>query len=579
MRFGLLELICACSVTALAAQTPVPLPPRDARPPTSTAPTTGDARVFGRVLDAETGRPVRGAFVVAVPQRRADGTVVTNVRVPEALPTATRTNADGRFALGDLAPGEYIVSARRSGYVQQQYGQASPGTPGRNVVVAAGAVAGPLDFPLVRSAVISGRVLDANGLPAAHVTVRVSRLRGARHAARLRPETVATTDDLGEFRAHGLTPGAYVVAAEPVRPSGPPGAFVATPERDLVPTFAPSVTMVHEAQVFRVGPGDEAEAHVQLIEAAVATITGRVVDSRGTPLSDGFVGLLARDDHLHATGGVVPLSRDGAFRWSGVPPGAYTLTVSPRVDPGRAEAPAAQLARAESGRLDLDVAGDVTDVLVRTQPGTIVRGRLVVDGDASRLRGRDVRVQAASIGPAGRVSMQVSAAVRPDLTFELAGVHGPALLRLGNAPEVWWTRTVRVGRVDATDGFDFGAGRTIVGVEIVVSTKGSGLRGRVRTAGQASPPDAVVIGFDEDARRWGRQVVANTFMVRPTEDGAWAVDRLRPGTYQLVAVPAAQASDGDLEDPEFLRSLVPRARTVAVGEGETPEVDIVVDRP
>ena len=105
------------------------------------------------------------------------------------------------------------------------------------------------------------------------------------------------------------------------------------------------------------------------------------------------------------------------------------------------------------------------------------------------------------------------------------------------------------------------------------------MRGHVRTAGPSPPVDAVVIGFDDDPRRWGRQMIASTFMVRPTEDGAWAIDRLRPGTYRLIAVPAARAGDEDLDDPEFLRSLAPQARSVVVAEGDTAEVDLVVTQP
>ena len=243
MRLPLVLLLCACSgatVAGQAAPTALPVPPRDPRPPAASAPTTGDARLFGRVIDAETARPLRGAFVVAVPQRRADGSIVTDTRAADALPIATRSDAEGRFALTDLAPGEYAVVARRDGYVQQQFGQVSPNTPGRNLVVAMGAVAGPLEFALVRSAVISGRVVDAEGIPADRVTVRASRRRGSRGGAPLRPTASATTDDLGEFRIFGLAPGTYVVSAEPVRASRRPDATVSTSERGLVATFAPS---------------------------------------------------------------------------------------------------------------------------------------------------------------------------------------------------------------------------------------------------------------------------------------------------------------------------------------------------
>lgn len=534
--------------------------------------------MFGQVTDAETSRPLRGALVVAVPQRLADGTVAGDVAAG-VLPIAVRTDAEGRFAMTELEPGEYALVARRSGYVQQQLGQATPSTPGRHLVVDRGAVAGPLEFALVRSAVISGRVLDANGAPADRVTVRAARLYHVAGVARLRPTEQATTDDLGEFRVFGLPPGRYVVSAEPAFPFESRGAFVSAPEREAVVTFAPSVTSLHEAQAIQVGPGDEAEAQIHLVDAVVSTIEGRVVDSRGAPVTEGFAGLQSRGGWRVTQGATVPVNADGTFAIHGVPAGAYTVTFSPRMQPGPSDQLAAQLARSEIGRLDVEVSGDMTGLLVRTQPGTTVRGRLVIDGDATRLRDRDVRVQSTPTGPPGTWNGQARARVRPDLTFELVGVRGEAVLRLGGVPDGWWTRTVRVGRADATDGFDFGVARTVADVEIVVSTRPSGLRGRVTTAPETPAVDAIVIGFDEDARKWGRPAVANTFMVRPIEDGTWSIDRLRPGRYRLLAVPAALARGDDIGDPDYLAHLSPRARSVVIGEGETPDVTLMVSEP
>ena len=130
--------------------------------------------------------------------------------------------------------------------------------------------------------------------------------------------------------------------------------------------------------------------------------------------------------------------------------------------------------------------------------------------------------------------------------------------------------------MDATDGHDFGVARTVADVEIVVSTRPSGARGRVVTAGGAPAGDAIVVGFDQDARRWDQPVIANTFMVRPIEDGTWSIDRLRPGPYRLVAVSAADARGDSLDDPEYLKTLDARARTVMLAEGETPDVVLVV---
>ncbi len=576
----LLVSCCACAAV-LSAQVPSspPAPPRDRILPPAATTAAGDARVFGRVVDAATSRPLRGAFVVAVPHRLAGGPVISDPRTAPTPPVATRTDADGRFALGELLPGEYSLVARRSGYVQQQLGQASPSTPARRLVVERGAVAGPIEFALMRSAVISGRVLDAVGAPAERVYVSAVQLRRVDGAWRLQGVQSAETDDLGEFRLFGLPPGSYLLSAVPSRGAVPPGTFATPPDRDVVPTFAPSVTSPADAQVVRVSAGEEAEAHIHLLEAVLATVEGRVVDSRGAPVRDAFVNLQPQGPLRVWPGISTQVQPDGSFVIHDVPPGAYTAVTAPRLPFGTADDRAAFLARSEYGEADVDVDGDVSGLVIRTQPGTTLRGRLVVDGDATALRGRDVRVHATSIDPSGRWNRQVRGRVLPDLTFEVTGVRGRAVLRLGNAPDGWWTRTVRVGRVDATDGYDFGVARTVTQVEVVVSTTPSGLRGRVVDREHTGTPDAVIVGFDDDERKWGRAVVANTFMVRPVEDGTWSVDMIRPGAYRLVALPAAAVRGDDIGDPEYLRQLHPRGRTVVIGEGETPEVALEVQEP
>lgn len=579
VRSSMLLVSCGVCAAVLSAQEPPPLPPRDHVPPTRAVAIAGDARVFGKVVDAATGRPLRGAFVLAVPERLADGTPLTDRRAPHSQPIATRTGDDGHFALAELAPGEYSVVARRAGYVQQQLGQASPSTPARRLMVQRGAVAGPIEFALLRSAVISGRVLDAGGAPAEGVTVGAAQMRHSDGLWRLQPVEHATTNDLGEFRVFGLPPGSYVVSAQPARAFVPPGAFAAHPARDHVPTFAPSTTSDANAQMVRVAAGQESEAHIHLVEATVANVEGRVVDSRGVPARDGFVNLQARGVVRMAPGMATQVQPDGSFTMHGVPPGAYTVATSPRVAVGTADERAAALARSEYGVLDVDVDGDVAGLVVRTQPGTRVRGRLVVDGDAAARRGREVRVHATPTNPAAAWNRQARARVMPDLTFELHGVRGPAVLRLGNAPDGWWTRAVRVGRADATDGHDFGVARVVTDVTIVVSTSPGGLRGRVVPSARVPAPDAVIIGFDEDERKWGRSIIGNAFMVRPVEDGSWSVDMLRPGSYLVVAVPAAIARGDDMSDPEYLRQLRPHARTVVVTEGQTPEIVLEVQEP
>ena len=64
-----------------------------------------------------------------------------------------------------------------------------------------------------------------------------------------------------------------------------------------------------------------------------------------------------------------------------------------------------------------------------------------------------------------------------DLTFEVTGLRGEQIVNVQSLPEGWWVKDVRVGGQPALDGFDFGNGRTFAGVEIVLSSRPTGLAG------------------------------------------------------------------------------------------------------
>jgi protocatechuate 3,4-dioxygenase beta subunit len=138
-------------------------------------------QVQGRVLTAD-ARPIAHARIV----------VVTNGR-PSAPVFA---DDEGRFAVPAL-PADSALRFAKAGYGAVQIERPSPST--------------PLDVHLPIGAVLTGRVVDANGQPAVDVTVRV-RLETAGPA----PETIyADTDDRGEYRIGSLAPGRYVVDAHP----------------------------------------------------------------------------------------------------------------------------------------------------------------------------------------------------------------------------------------------------------------------------------------------------------------------------------------------------------------------------
>jgi hypothetical protein len=156
-------------------------------------------KVSGMVRRGDDGTPLRKAQVTLAPEGRG----------MEAL--AVRTDSNGHFEFTGVAPGRYQVRVQRNGYVAQLYGQRGSG-PGLPVTVDAGKSLEKIDFRLDRAGVLSGNVIDEDNEPVEGVEVRAMRVRylpGGRE--RLVTSRTARTDDLGDYRIPGLTPGMYYV--------------------------------------------------------------------------------------------------------------------------------------------------------------------------------------------------------------------------------------------------------------------------------------------------------------------------------------------------------------------------------
>src|SRR5215472_7587681 len=121
------------------------------------APAPGTAQLSGTVRSAGDDKPLARARVVA----SADV-------LPE--PRATITNSDGTYSFTDLPAGSYTVSATRTGYAAQVYGQgrAIAGAP---VTLDRGQKIANVDLALAPGGVIAGRILDEDGSPFAGALV------------------------------------------------------------------------------------------------------------------------------------------------------------------------------------------------------------------------------------------------------------------------------------------------------------------------------------------------------------------------------------------------------------------------
>ncbi|HKG12160.1 MAG TPA: carboxypeptidase-like regulatory domain-containing protein, partial [Pyrinomonadaceae bacterium] len=213
---ALLLAACASRAGAQGQAAPTPTPER-VRPRGS---------ITGRVV-GEDGQPVNGAraFVRA---SRSGGD----------LGGSAITGPDGAFKIEGLEVAPYGVTAQVPGafdaaYLEYERGARVYYRPGDDVSIR-----------VMRGGVITGRITDARGEPAAGVRVNLVRVRTlegshVREVNRFMGSLERMTDDRGVYRSYGLLPGVYVVSAGG-RFSG--NFFGVIAHADEAPTFYPSAT-------------------------------------------------------------------------------------------------------------------------------------------------------------------------------------------------------------------------------------------------------------------------------------------------------------------------------------------------
>jgi len=165
-------------------------------------PSVGTAVISGSVVVAGSGTPVRRARVTLT------GTEIRGGR-------SSVTDEMGQFSFAALPAGRFTMTASKPGFVNTSYGAKRAGRPGTPIQVAEGQQLERMEINLPRGGVITGRVIDEHGDPAAGMPVRAFRDVMQTGERVLQSAGQDETDDRGVYRIYELQPGEYVVNAVP----------------------------------------------------------------------------------------------------------------------------------------------------------------------------------------------------------------------------------------------------------------------------------------------------------------------------------------------------------------------------
>ena len=519
------------------------------------------------------GTVVRSGSSDPLPQ-----TQIVIARVGAALRDSriAATDANGKFSISGLSDGSYRLFFEREGFVRGEYGQRSPGKPGIPIDIAAGKNVSGIVQPLTAEGTILGRVVNASGEPVANVTVRVLSAAYRDGVRSLQPVQSAQTNDLGDYRLFGLTPGKYFLSATPPpsptiqdgRINTPSGNGIAmSPLQNLLATgtfidpraldggtdltvYFPGTTDAAAATAIELQPGLTLRApELRMVRARSFLIRGEIVDETGKPAS-AEISTLTRVDSPASAGIRGPnLGTSTTFEFSGLLPGVYELNAADNGTNAQ-----------KTGHMTITVGNEnIENLRLVLQPVFQVKGRTVQEDPAADPS--TVRVQLR--GSRGFASLQTTPTAA-DGTFTLTRV-APDTYRLafvgltGNV----FVRSARFGGADVLNSTLRIDREPADQLEVVLSQKTGSLDVFVTGRDQKPSPATTVVLIPEPALRDRFELYRNA-----TTDSAGRVhlSSVAPGTYKLFAWPDIEPNAW--QNSDVIRQYEDRGIPVSIGDSE-----------
>jgi len=456
------------------------------------------AVIRGVVLDHATSRPLARSLVTLRPVDGGGGKT-----------QAVRADRTGQFVFSPVSAGMYLLRATREGFAPFQYGQKEWKSAGKPMSVEKdGALF--LDIRLRRYAAISGTVLDENeiGIPDQKVIAYPARQP-------LRIAAIATTDDRGMYRIHGLEPGTYYVRA---------GAKQLDDGSGLLPTFHKETVAVDQSITVDVDLDQQADdTDIRPLAGKLFRVSGHVIVQPKVPVTVTLISDVGR----------VQTTTSDRFVFENVAPGNYQL-IAEGADPMSGRKLAAYREQPVDNDTELQVPlNPWRDTLFRMEDekgnqvdlatAKITARRKDLDG-GGRAQVLKLVNDGAALGP-GRWEMSVAPP---------AGYYAVRLTGSYGVPEA------QSGRADGWNEVylrDWGM------IWIKLSSHPATIHGVVNGEGQTPAPGAPVYleAFDKDAHKR----LGELRTIRTDVNGQYRFKDLAPGLYRILSTFEYEKPDSD----------------------------------
>ncbi|HWC95915.1 MAG TPA: carboxypeptidase-like regulatory domain-containing protein [Candidatus Sulfopaludibacter sp.] len=445
----------------------------------------------GSVSNDVTGQPVARAVISLTP-----GYSIT-------------ADSAGHFALTGIAAGTYHLQVTRNGFVSLNYNGGAP------IALSPDKPLRDLLLRLTPQAVVTGRVFDEEGEPMVNTRIQLTTWHFAQGKRQVSGTGFAQTNDLGEYRAFGLGPGAYDLNASPMM-AGPMAGS------QYVPTEYGKPLVLTAGQTL-------AGIDVKMARTRTYHVRGRIASA--VPGKHQYT-LFLIGNRISSR---QPVEAKGDFDLPGVPPGRYTLQAGFPADVSY-----------YATNLSLEVKDqDVAGVVLNVVKPLAVTGRVTVEGPLP-LEPLVVHAQLQDV--AGMAMLTADSKISADGSFRFPEVSpGRYTLTVENLPESFYVKSPEV----------FEVGATAPSLHIAIAAAGGSVSGKT----SAGATVALVSGA------FCRAVTADAA-------GAFTVRGLPPGAYQAYAW--SNAANAGYLDSEYMKTVAGKGVAVTLAGAEEKKVTLPV---
>ncbi len=510
---------------------------------------------FAQTADTKTKATASVAGRVTTGDKPAAGIIVAvNIIGSQTLLAQTTSDAEGKYRINGLAPGQVIIGTFAPTYV-------FPATPmpmmGRVLNLSADETVEGIDFKLTRGGVITGRVTDGEGKPVAEERISLNQIddgKGPTQAVPGRPMVTRganpymySTDDRGIYRIYGVPAGRYLVSA-----GDDSGGIGTVRGAGYYPrTYSPDTNDPSKASIVELSEGGEAK-NVDInvgLRAHTYTVSGRIVDADSNqPLAgvEYSFGTLRQDQNQTYFSGVyspgTPTSANGEFRIEGVEPGRYgIMATSNSFLPNSFLAASDQHPRVYSDPVRFEITdSDVSGLEIKARRGLSVSGTVITEGitDKRALAMIPRLLVSGFVQPSGTAIQTfgsvLTSPIAADGFFQLDGLRpGKISLNVGGASAIE-SRGITVSRIvyerELPNGqLDLLPGQNVSGVRIYLAYGTGTIKGEVKVEGGTLAPEAFLFVALQRENQTVRPASAQV-----DARGRFMITGIPAGTYDAV---------------------------------------------